>query len=354
MTGKSKPKPDGLRFRAPLMQGYVSVPRTVMRDQRLSLGARVLYSTICDYARESNCAWPSELTLAGHLGCSDRQVRRYLAELTGLGLVTTVRESRVDHNQYVIEPDYAPGQHPDLDPPADERTPVSSRDRTSVSDATGRPCPPKEKQRKSSRERASASDLKAQVHAVAERLKPLVDAGRLDDPLADGSEMAILVALQGSDAEHLDAALQRIAAWAADGNLRTRALARLLPTALEQSRSNRRHGDGTSGDRPSWDDTATVLRAAVARHGRDQLAALQDLAEHHPAAARVVVELGGWAAWCDTRNTGDWAAHCLRTYQAMSLDPQPVTDLIAQLEHNAAVRAALDAGTNPYDPEVSA
>jgi hypothetical protein len=354
---KVQPRPDGLRFRAPLMQEYVAVPRAVMRDHRLSSGARMLYTFLCDYARERDRAWPGEVTLGRHMGCGDRQIRRYLSEITAMGLVTVTRETRTSHNQYLIEADYGAGLHPDLHLPTDveatiDRTDPTGRERTEKSGASGHPRPPKEKQGKSSSERAKNSKPgRAEVDAVIAQLQPLIDSGRLNDPTADGSEMAIIVALQGPNADLVDAAVQRIAGWAADGTLRRKSIAGLLPTALEQSRAGRRHTDGTSGDRPAWDDTVAVLKSAVSRHGGDQLAALRDLAEHYPSAARFVVEIGGWTAWCDGRTTGNWSARCLQAYQAMTLDPQPVTDLIAQLEENAELRRRLDAGENPYDPK---
>ncbi len=67
--------------------------RTVGRDTRLSLGARLLYTEYDDYARLHGSAWPKQATLAGHLGVSVRSIQRWTRELQAFGYIAETRRT---------------------------------------------------------------------------------------------------------------------------------------------------------------------------------------------------------------------------------------------------------------------
>lgn len=72
--------------------------RIVRRDTRLSVGARLLYWAIDDFAGKTGGAdgrcFPRQATLAGSLGVSLRSVEAWMRELTALGYVRTIRTQR--------------------------------------------------------------------------------------------------------------------------------------------------------------------------------------------------------------------------------------------------------------------
>lgn len=66
----------------------------------LSNGAVRLYLALDEYARDSGICWPRQKTLTGRLGCSVRQLQRYLLELTKAGLCIPERSTPGGANRY--------------------------------------------------------------------------------------------------------------------------------------------------------------------------------------------------------------------------------------------------------------
>lgn len=66
----------------------------------LSNGAVRLYLALDEYARDSGSCWPKQKTLAGRLGCSVRQLKRYLQELVAAGMCLCERATPGGANRY--------------------------------------------------------------------------------------------------------------------------------------------------------------------------------------------------------------------------------------------------------------
>jgi len=71
--------------------------RQVVRDNRLSLGARLLYVELDDTAGLKADTWPHRETLAGRFAVSSRQIRRWLSELSAAAYIRRRRTGRGDH-----------------------------------------------------------------------------------------------------------------------------------------------------------------------------------------------------------------------------------------------------------------
>ena len=61
-------------------------------EKRITLGAKVMYALLCNYASEKDHCWPSHATLASRLSCSISSVKNYLAELVRENLIAIRKE----------------------------------------------------------------------------------------------------------------------------------------------------------------------------------------------------------------------------------------------------------------------
>lgn len=73
----------------------IEARRLVMCDNRLSFGTRCLYFLIDDYGWTGR-TYVSQLTLAGRLNVSERQIRAFVAELRQAGYITLRRSRRTE------------------------------------------------------------------------------------------------------------------------------------------------------------------------------------------------------------------------------------------------------------------
>ena len=73
---------------------------------KISLGAKMLYTLLCDYAGDKDHCWPSQATLARLLGCSVSSIKTYLRELAGQRLIAVeLRECR-SSTYYLLKPSF--------------------------------------------------------------------------------------------------------------------------------------------------------------------------------------------------------------------------------------------------------
>ena len=73
------------------VQGFVCLPRAVLRAPGLSVLARLLYAVLLDYARQDGHCWPGTERLRDDLGCGHNQLARAVRELEARGLVARRR-----------------------------------------------------------------------------------------------------------------------------------------------------------------------------------------------------------------------------------------------------------------------
>ena len=69
-------------------------------EMPLSLGAKVMYALLCNYASDKDHCWPSQKTLAARLACSVSSIKNYLAELVRERLKDAGCKARVQRQQH--------------------------------------------------------------------------------------------------------------------------------------------------------------------------------------------------------------------------------------------------------------
>lgn len=104
-----------------LRAGFAAFPYVVLRDTRLSLGARLTYAVLLSYAWQEGSCFPGQQRMAKDMGITDRHLRRFLVELRDLGYVLWRKTMPWGTNTYVM---------------VDVKTKLKAK-RTSVSSGTG-------------------------------------------------------------------------------------------------------------------------------------------------------------------------------------------------------------------------
>jgi len=106
-----------------LKHGFTQLPNYVLKEKRLSFGAKLTYAVLLSYAWEKDSCFPGQERIAQELSTSERSIRRFLVELKDSGFIDWKQQGLNKPNIYYIL-DYRP-----LKIEA-ERTPVSGQERT--------------------------------------------------------------------------------------------------------------------------------------------------------------------------------------------------------------------------------
>lgn len=86
-------------------QGYGNVPKLVMRDRNMSIGAKAVYAYFNSYAGGGDTCFPSISLICADLCISKGTLSKYLGELKNNGYITIeqIKENgRFSHNVYTI------------------------------------------------------------------------------------------------------------------------------------------------------------------------------------------------------------------------------------------------------------
>lgn len=70
-----------------LEPGFGIIHRSVLRNNKLSRPARLIYALLCSYANEEGEAWPSQERMAEDLGCSEKPIREWIEECMKAGMI---------------------------------------------------------------------------------------------------------------------------------------------------------------------------------------------------------------------------------------------------------------------------
>ena len=82
--------------------GFTQVPNFILRDPRLSIGAKVVYAMFLSYAWHNDSCFPGQERLAADIGMSRSRVTEFISELNRAELVTTQRRGQGKTNVYVV------------------------------------------------------------------------------------------------------------------------------------------------------------------------------------------------------------------------------------------------------------
>lgn len=90
-----------------LKRGFTQLPNYVLRDTKLSFGARLAYAVLLSYAWQEDSCFPGQDRMATDLGTTSRMLRNYLNELKAGDYVTWDRRGLNKTNIYFVL-DYQP------------------------------------------------------------------------------------------------------------------------------------------------------------------------------------------------------------------------------------------------------
>lgn len=85
-----------------LRAGFAAMPYLVLKDTRLSIGARLSYAVLLMYAWQEGATFAGQVKMAQDVGVSDRQLRDYLRELEEFGYIRIKRQGLNKPNLYYI------------------------------------------------------------------------------------------------------------------------------------------------------------------------------------------------------------------------------------------------------------
>ena len=90
-----------------LKHGFTQLPRFVLKDKKLSFGARLTYAVLLSYAWQEDSCFPGQDKMANDLGVSRQAINGYLTELKDNNYINWERRGLGKTNVYYIL-DYKP------------------------------------------------------------------------------------------------------------------------------------------------------------------------------------------------------------------------------------------------------
>lgn len=90
-----------------IKHGFAQIPRYVLKDKRLSFGARLTYAVLLSYAWQDGSCFPGQERMAKDLGVSRQMTNIYLGELKKCRYIDWERRGLGKTNIYYIL-DYQP------------------------------------------------------------------------------------------------------------------------------------------------------------------------------------------------------------------------------------------------------
>jgi len=102
----------------PVLQGgFTQVPNFILRDSKLSPGAKVTYAMFLSYAWNNDSCFPGQGRLAEDMGMSRSRVTEFVSELEIAGLISIQRRGLGKTNIYTIHFQVKWIKHPDVGGP---------------------------------------------------------------------------------------------------------------------------------------------------------------------------------------------------------------------------------------------
>lgn len=98
-----KQRLDQIVFENRMMQaGFAAFPYQVMKDIKLSIGARLGYAFLLMYGWQEGSSFAGQAQMAQAMGVSERHLRRFLTELKDAGYIRIERQDKRFNNAYII------------------------------------------------------------------------------------------------------------------------------------------------------------------------------------------------------------------------------------------------------------
>jgi hypothetical protein len=83
--------------------GFTQVPNFILKDGKLSLGAKVTYAMFLHYAWHNESCFPGQERLAEDMGMSQSRVSEFIKELAAAELIEITRRGMGKTNLYKIK-----------------------------------------------------------------------------------------------------------------------------------------------------------------------------------------------------------------------------------------------------------
>jgi hypothetical protein len=87
----------------PVLQGgFTQIPNFILKNSKLSVGAKVAYAMFLSYAWHNDSCFPGQDRLADDMGMSRSRVTTFIGELEQSGLISIQRRGQGKTNLYTI------------------------------------------------------------------------------------------------------------------------------------------------------------------------------------------------------------------------------------------------------------
>jgi hypothetical protein len=83
-------------------EGFTQIPNAILRDASISAGARLTYGLLSSFAWQADECFVGQKRLGELAGVGDRQIRKYLTELEGAGLLEVTQQGLHKPNIYTL------------------------------------------------------------------------------------------------------------------------------------------------------------------------------------------------------------------------------------------------------------
>jgi hypothetical protein len=84
------------------LHGFTQLPNFILRDPKLSIGAKTTYALFLSYAWHNDLCFPGQDRLANDIGMSIGSVNAFVKELEASGLIEITRRGQGKTNLYTI------------------------------------------------------------------------------------------------------------------------------------------------------------------------------------------------------------------------------------------------------------
>ena len=82
--------------------GFTQIPNFILRDSRLTVGAKVVYAMFLSYAWHNDSCFPGQERLAEDMGMSVSRVNEFIKTLESANLIEITRRGQGKTNLYKI------------------------------------------------------------------------------------------------------------------------------------------------------------------------------------------------------------------------------------------------------------
>jgi hypothetical protein len=84
------------------LHGFTQLPNFILKDPKVSIGAKTTYALFLSYAWHNNRCFPGQERLAKDIGMSIGSVNGFIKELEACGLIEITRRGQGKTNLYTI------------------------------------------------------------------------------------------------------------------------------------------------------------------------------------------------------------------------------------------------------------